>query len=485
MPGYGCATLWDRVGDQLVTGLLTPFPPVRVLPRLALNLRRAGGLDLVKTLLTPVASLGNQLFGGDHPRLLLSGNAGHADIPLDAPGSGLMGTLMSMLGQTVGFPVPAGGAGQLAAALADRFASLGGEIRVSSAVDQVLVEHGRAIGVRTADGQVLRARHAVVADVVASRLYGGLVRPEDLPAAAAAVDAALRAGPVDGQGRLGARRYPCRGRRRRRTRPGRCTSPTRPSRSPTRSRRSRRDTCPPTRSCWWARCRRPTPPARRSGTESLWAYTHVPQQSVDDAGDEGNGPRASGTTPTASGSPTACSTGSSAWRPASESRILARRVLGPRQLEELDANLVGGAINGGTSQLHQQLVFRPVPGWGRAETPVHGLYLGSASAHPGGGVHGAPGNNAARAAIAHRRLAPRPPLTVRRRARRTASSDARSSPMMRREDARHLGLGDARGESPISRLAQSLEEAHRSTVRSRSCRPLTTGPSMARASAAS
>ena len=58
-----------------------------------------------------MASLGDQLFGGDHPRLLLSGNAGHADIPLDAPGSGLMGTLMSMLGQTVGFPVPAGGAG--------------------------------------------------------------------------------------------------------------------------------------------------------------------------------------------------------------------------------------------------------------------------------------------------------------------------------------------------------------------------------------
>ena len=112
----------------------------------------------------------------------------------------------------------------------------------------------------------------------------------------------------------------------------------------------------------------------------------------------------SGTTTTASGSPTACNAGSSASRPASDRRILARRVLGPRQLEELDANLVGGAINGGTSQLHQQLVFRPVPGWGRAETPVRGLFLGSASAHPGGGVHGAPGNNAARAAIAHRRL---------------------------------------------------------------------------------
>jgi phytoene dehydrogenase-like protein len=73
-------------------------------------------------------------------------------------------------------------------------------------------------------------------------------------------------------------------------------------------------------------------------------------------------------------------------------------------MEALDANLVGGAINGGTANLHQQLIFRPVPGMGRAETGVGGLYLASASAHPGGGVHGAPGMNAARAALAHHRL---------------------------------------------------------------------------------
>ena len=88
----------------------------------------------------------------------------------------------------------------------------------------------------------------------------------------------------------------------------------------------------------------------------------------------------------------------------SASRIVTRRVLSPRELESRDANLVGGAVNGGTSQLHQALFFRPIPGLGRAETPIHGLYLGSASAHPGGGVHGAPGMNAARAALAHHRL---------------------------------------------------------------------------------
>ena len=101
--------------------------------------------------------------------------------------------------------------------------------------------------------------------------------------------------------------------------------------------------------------------------------------------------------------------------PGFESRIMARRILGPRQLEARDANLIGGAINGGTSQLHQELVFRPLPGLGRAETPVAGLFLGSASAHPGGGVHGAPGMNAARAALAHDRLRRLRPAVFRRR----------------------------------------------------------------------
>jgi phytoene dehydrogenase-like protein len=79
--------------------------------------------------------------------------------------------------------------------------------------------------------------------------------------------------------------------------------------------------------------------------------------------------------------------------------VLARRVQSPADLHSSDVNLVGGAIGGGTSNIHQQLVFRPVPGLGRAETPVDGVYLASSSAHPGGGVHGGPGANAARAAL--------------------------------------------------------------------------------------
>jgi phytoene dehydrogenase-like protein len=77
-------------------------------------------------------------------------------------------------------------------------------------------------------------------------------------------------------------------------------------------------------------------------------------------------------------------------------------------MEAADRNLVGGAINGGTSQLHQQLVFRPTPSLARPETPVEGLFLASASAHPGGGVHGACGAHAAGAALRAQRPRPRP-----------------------------------------------------------------------------
>jgi phytoene dehydrogenase-like protein len=79
--------------------------------------------------------------------------------------------------------------------------------------------------------------------------------------------------------------------------------------------------------------------------------------------------------------------------------VRARHVFTPSLLEHHDENLVGGALGGGTAQIHQQLVFRPYPGSGRPETPIRNLYLASASAHPGGGVHGACGANAARAAM--------------------------------------------------------------------------------------
>ena len=79
--------------------------------------------------------------------------------------------------------------------------------------------------------------------------------------------------------------------------------------------------------------------------------------------------------------------------------VRARHVLTPQGLEAANRNLVGGAINGGTAQLHQQLFFRPAQSFGRPTTSVRRLYLASSSVHPGGGVHGLCGWLAARVAL--------------------------------------------------------------------------------------
>jgi phytoene dehydrogenase-like protein len=52
--------------------------------------------------------------------------------------------------------------------------------------------------------------------------------------------------------------------------------------------------------------------------------------------------------------------------------------------------------------MHQLFGFRPVPGWADYRTPLRGLYLCGASAHPGGGVMGAAGRNAAQAILQDR-----------------------------------------------------------------------------------
>jgi phytoene dehydrogenase-like protein len=122
-----------------------------------------------------------------------------------------------------------------------------------------------------------------------------------------------------------------------------------------------------------------------AGKEAAWAYTHVAQGSWDEA--------------RADAFADAMEEQVEARAPGFRKLIRKRHLFTPVSLEAANQNLVGGSVNGGTAQIHQQLVFRPTPGLARPETPVDGLYLASASAHPGGGVHGACGANAARAAL--------------------------------------------------------------------------------------
>jgi len=82
--------------------------------------------------------------------------------------------------------------------------------------------------------------------------------------------------------------------------------------------------------------------------------------------------------------------------------VLARQVLAPPDLERV-FGLTGGNIFQGAMTPGQLFSLRPLPGWASYRTPVRGLYLCGAAAHPGGGVMGTPGHNAAREILRARR----------------------------------------------------------------------------------
>ncbi|HSN21549.1 MAG TPA: NAD(P)/FAD-dependent oxidoreductase [Usitatibacter sp.] len=83
------------------------------------------------------------------------------------------------------------------------------------------------------------------------------------------------------------------------------------------------------------------------------------------------------------------------FAPNFKAAILGRRILSPLDLER-EFGLVGGDIFHGKLALNQLFSARPVLGYGNYRMPVAGLYLCGSGAHPGGGVTGIPGHNAAR-----------------------------------------------------------------------------------------
>ncbi|MDP7544988.1 MAG: hypothetical protein QGG31_04375, partial [Anaerolineales bacterium] len=80
--------------------------------------------------------------------------------------------------------------------------------------------------------------------------------------------------------------------------------------------------------------------------------------------------------------------------------VLHMQVLTPRDME-LDYGLPEGNPNHGEMTLDQFFHMRPLPGYARYRTPIAGLWLCGSGSHPGGGVTGLPGKNAAREVLSH------------------------------------------------------------------------------------
>ncbi|MGE0878390.1 MAG: phytoene desaturase family protein [Acidimicrobiia bacterium] len=379
---------WATLKPRVVDALFGPFPPFRAGARLAWAVRHEL-LDALRLPLLSVRELGDEAFGGDAARRLLAGAALHADLTLDSPLGAVYGLLLCLTGQDGGYPVPQGGAGRLVDALTQRLRAKGATLRVGTRVDRVLVRDGRVYAVRTSTGEELLAR-TVLADVDVVALYERLVdgvspslrvrravkRFRRDPATVKVdwnLDApipwgspeARRAGTVhvaEGLGALDA-----------------FTGDLAAGRLPRHpfllvGQQSMAD---PTR--------------MPSGCETVWAYTHVPSSTVFDSREvlEEFADRMQGEI--------------EALAPGFGSLVRGRHVMGPLDLEARDANLVGGGIGGGSAVISQQLLFKPTV-FGGAATTIGGLYLASASAHPGPGVHGVCGANAARLAVRSAKL---------------------------------------------------------------------------------
>ena len=380
---------WRGLSSRLLGALFAPFPPVRRGLSLLRHLGTAGALRLARRMVLPCRQLGEELFHGEGGPLLMAGCALHTDLSPEQAGSAVYGWLLAMLGQEIGWPVPVGGAQRITDALVARLLSRGGRIVYSAAVDRVLVARGRAVGVRSRDGALRRARRAVIADVPAPALYLDLLGESWLPprlvedlahfrwdGSTVKVDWALSAPmPWRNAGVAGAGTVHVGADLDALTRYAAALAC---------------DEVPPDPFLVVGQMTTADPTRSPPGTETLWAYTHLPF-------------RRHWTATEIAAHVARMEAVLAEHAPGFGRLVLGRHVAGPGDLQDEDPSLVGGALGGGTSAPYQQLFLRPIPGLGRADTPVDRLYLASSSLHPGGGVHGGPGANAARAALARDR----------------------------------------------------------------------------------
>jgi phytoene dehydrogenase-like protein len=404
-PGDGDAwrafdTDFRKVSGPLLEAMTSPIPPVKGGVRLAATLGPRGLLDFTRRTLLSVRRMSQEQFAGEGAALLLTGNAMHSDLGPDVPPSGFLGWMLTGVGQEYGFPVPEGGAGQLTAALVRRLTERGGVVRCNARVGRIEVRDRRAVAVELADGESIAAPRGVLADVGAPVLYRDLVGEEHLPARVIAdlerfqydpatfkVDWAL-SGPIPWRTEAAARA-------------GTVHLGNSMDRLTQVAADLAQDRIPAHPFVLVGQMNKADPTRSPAGTETVWAYPHVPRRVRSDGGGALTGKWDATEVETFTDRIEA---EVEEHAPGFRALVTGRHVLSPPALEAIDENLAGGALGGGTTALSQQLVFRPVPGLGRAETPVRGLYLASASAHPGGGVHGACGANAARAALAADRL---------------------------------------------------------------------------------
>jgi phytoene dehydrogenase-like protein len=340
---------WDRLVPEILA------PPLHM-PSAPIALARFG-LDAMR----PATHLARARFKGGRAQALFAGLAAHSIVPLDRLGTSAIGLVMGAAGHAGGWPVPRGGSQQIANALASYLRSLGGIIETNAPVDCVDdLPVARAVLLDLTPRQVIRVAGPHLPEKYRRSLSRFTYGPGIFK-----IDWALAA-PIPWT-------YP------------ECY------RTATLHLGGSLEEIQQGEAEAWTGTHSDKPfvllaqpslfdPARSpEGRHTAWAYCHVPNGSTTDMTEtiEAQVER---------------------FAPGFHDVIIARSTKNTAQLEQSNANLVGGDIAGGANDL-QQLLFRPVPALDPYRTPMKGLYICSASTPPGGGVHGMCGYHAARSAL--------------------------------------------------------------------------------------
>jgi phytoene dehydrogenase-like protein len=341
--------------DELEPHLLAPFH-VPLNPATALRMARFGLVAIQSAV-----QVGRR-FKGERARALWAGAAAHAILPLSEPLSAAAGLIMLATAHVDGWPIPAGGAGRISAALGDELLRLGGTIETGVSVDDLadLPSH---------DAAVFDVTPGALAQICADELPGRYRRRLEAYRHGPGVfklDIALD-GPIPwrdealagaGTVHLG----------------GTLEEIARSELDPHRGRHAERPFVLLTQSSLFDDTRAP------AGKHTVWAYCHVPNGSNVDMSERilGQIERSA---------------------PGFRQLILASVATGPAQLEEANANYFGGDIAGGRFDLGQLFTRPSMRAFDPYSTPSRRIYICSASTPPGGGVHGMGGYNAARSVL--------------------------------------------------------------------------------------
>ncbi|HWC17214.1 MAG TPA: NAD(P)/FAD-dependent oxidoreductase [Terriglobales bacterium] len=342
---------WSELAPELLSPLLR-------IPRHPFLLAKFGLQSL-----TSARFLANRMFRSERTKALFAGLAAHSFLTLDEPLTAAFGIIFAVTAHAVGWPIPKGGSQSIANALRGYLEKLGGVVRTSNRVDDL-----KSLGdFSLALCDVTPRQLLQIAGERFTPAYRHLLQRYRYGPAAFKVDYALSS-PIPWKAADCARSVTVH-------LGGTMNEIAESEYTMRQGRHAERPFVLLAQPTLFDSTRSP------QGKHIAWAYCHVPNGSTFDML-----PRLEAQI--------------ERFAPGFRDCILERRVLRPADLQVMDANLIGGDINGGVADW-RQFVVRPT--WRYYSTPANNIYICSSSTPPGGGVHGMCGYNAAKVALSRLR----------------------------------------------------------------------------------